>query len=94
MILDWLYVRVHGPSAAKSPWRPLIRPRGLAVLGGLDGDFAGGRRQFGVGRASLLATTAFAAIVWALSPAAAAGSASHKLSCAKLTGLPIAKRRS
>ena len=51
---------------------------------------AGGRRRFGVRRASSLATAACAAIVWALSPAAATGSASHKLSCASLTRLPIA----
>jgi Tannase and feruloyl esterase len=51
---------------------------------------AGGRRRFGVRRASLLATAACAAIVWALSPAAATGSASHKISCASLTRLPIA----
>ena len=51
--------------------------------------FAAWRRQFGVGRANLMATTAFAAIALAASPVAAAGSGSPKLSCAKLTGLPI-----
>ena len=55
--------------------------------------FAVGRRQFAMGRTNLLATTAFAAIVWAASPAAGAGSGSPKLSCAKLTGLPIANTR-
>jgi len=51
--------------------------------------FAVWRRQLGMRRANLLATTAFATIVTAASPALATGSASPKLSCASLTGLPI-----
>lgn len=48
-----------------------------------------GRRQLCLGRTNLLATTAFAAIVSAALPAAAAGNGSPKISCASLTGLAI-----
>src|SRR5271170_7387244 len=52
--------------------------------------FAGGRRQFGLGRTNLMAGTALAAIVLAALPAAAAGNSSPKVGCASLTGLTIA----
>ena len=54
------------------------------------GISAAARRRSGMERRHLLATTAFAAIVLAAAPAAATGNGSPKLSCSKLTGLPIA----
>lgn len=55
------------------------------------GISAAARPRSGMGKRHLLATTAFAAIGLAAAPAAATGS--PKLSCAKLTGLPIANAR-
>src|SRR5271155_5725502 len=48
------------------------------------------RGQVGWGRTRLLAGTAFAAIVLAALPAAAAGNSSPKVGCASLTGVTIA----
>jgi len=52
---------------------------------------AGGRRQFGLGRTSLLAATALATIGSAASAAAATANSSPKIVCASLTGLAIPK---